>query len=202
MNSDRLLVEKVLEGETQAFEELIVSYYPGLYGFLIKMGIPASQTRDLAQEIFLNTFRSLYRYNDRWSFSTWFYKMAASMVRSYKRIHPQPLVSHPDIPDFLLRHEEEPEEDESLNAFLDPLHDEVRSMFILHYHNGLSLGEVGRIFGLSVSSVRMRMVRGGEFLMEQVLATENRHPVTLAQLIRRIKGEVYCGTVPVDSIMG
>lgn len=201
MNSDRLLVEKVLEGETQAFEELIVSYYPGLYGFLIKMGIPASQTRDLAQEIFLNTFRSLYRYNDRWSFSTWFYKMAASMVRSYKRIHPQPLVSHPDIPDFLLRHEEEPEEDESLNAFLDPLHDEVRSMFILHYHNGLSLGEVGRIFGLSVSSVRMRMVRAREFLMEQVLATENRHPVTFGQLIRRIKGEVYCGTVPVDSIM-
>ena len=34
------------------------------------------------------------------------------------------------------------EEDESLNAFLDPLHDEVRSMFILHYHNGLSLGKL------------------------------------------------------------
>ena len=56
MNSDRLLVEKVLEGETQAFEELIVSYYPGLYGFLIKMGIPASQTRILHRRFSLTLF--------------------------------------------------------------------------------------------------------------------------------------------------
>ena len=168
MINDRLLAKKVLEGETEAFRELITSYYPGLYGFLIKMGIPASQSRDLAHEIFLNVYRSLYRYNDRWAFSTWFYKVATGMALSHKRRHPQPVAFHPDIPEFLLP-DREPEEDESLNSLLDPIHDEARSMFILHYHNGLHLREIGRIFGLSVSSVRMRMVRARKYIIEHVL---------------------------------
>ncbi|NLW02489.1 MAG: sigma-70 family RNA polymerase sigma factor [Clostridiaceae bacterium] len=199
MINDRLLAKKVLEGETEAFRELITSYYPGLYGFLIKMGIPASQSRDLAHEIFLNVYRSLYRYNDRWAFSTWFYKVATGMALSHKRRHPQPVAFHPDIPEFLLP-DREPEEDESLNSLLDPIHDEARSMFILHYHNGLHLREIGRIFGLSVSSVRMRMVRARKYIIEHVFGA-SLPPGAAGRLAGKIKKEVSCGLVPVDSIM-
>ncbi len=199
MKSDRLLERKVLDGDTEAFRELITSYYPGLYGFLIKMGIPHSQSRDLAQEIFHKVYRSLYRYNDRWAFPTWFYKIAAGMAISHKRRRPRPIVSQPDIPRFLLP-ENEPEEDESLDSLLDPIHDEARSMFILHYHNGFTLREIGRIFGLSVSSVRMRMVRAREYIIERAWGAD-QPPGTSRHLADRIRKEVPCGLVPLDSII-
>lgn len=202
MNSDRMLVEKVLGGETQAFEELITSYYPGLYGFLIKMGIPASRSGDLAQSIFLNAFRNLYRYDDLQPFPVWFFRMAARHVIKDKRRHPQARVSHPDIPEFLLhRSEVKPEKEESLNDLLDPIDDEVRAMFILHYYNKFSLRELGRMFGLSVSSVSMRMERAKEFLAGNSSGTESGQPGAVRQITGRIKQEVSCETVPVESIM-
>mgnify|MGYP000996657210 CR=1 FL=1 len=198
MKDDKLLVKRVLEGETQAFGELVASYYPGLYGFLVKMGIPAFQSRELAKEIFLEIYRSLYRYNDRWAFSTWFYKVAAGMTLGFRRRH-RPALSHSDIPAFLLPSLQR-EEDESLDSLLDRIHDEERCMLILYYHNGLSLRETGRIFGLSASSARMRMIRAREFIIEQVWGAD-RPPRAARQLADRIRKEVPCGDVPVNSIM-
>jgi len=199
MNNDRLLAEKVLRGETQAFGELITSYYPGLYGFLIKMGVPDSRAGDLAQSIFVDIFRNLYRYNDRWAFSTWFYRMAYDRFRKDKQ--KQPRMRHPRIPEYLIRHDDESEEEKSLGVLLDPLHDEDRAMLILHYDHGLTLREIGRVFGLSGSSARMRMDRALGFLAGNVQTSEDRFSEAVERLIGRISRKVPCETVPEEAIM-
>lgn len=201
MNGDSLLVERALHGETEAFKKLITSYYPGLYGFLIRMGIPETRAVDLAQAIFLDAFRNLYRYNDRWSFSTWFYRLAYRMTRRDKQRHPEVRASLPDIPDFLLKPEEKPDQQESLNAMLDPIHDEDRAMLILHYANGLPLREIGRIFGLSVSSARMRMDRAAAFLAENIPDAERPQSRAVSLVIDRIKKAVPLDAIPAKAII-
>jgi len=201
MNNDRLLVEKVLRGETQSFRELIASYYPGLYGFLVKMGIPEARAGDLAQSIFLDVFRNLYRYNDRLAFAIWFYKMVYDRVRNDKRKYPR-IARRPRIPDYLPRREGEPGQEKSLDELLDPLHDEDRAMLILYYDHGFTLREIGRMFGLSGSSARMRIERALGFLAGNVTVVEDRYPDAVEQIISRIRREVPCETVPEESIMG
>lgn len=201
MNKDRVLAKKVLDGDTQAFEEIIETYYPGLYGYLIKMGIPEDRSRNLAREIFIRAFRSLYGYNDRWEFSTWFYRLAAGVTMRFKRRHPELCIPRPETADFLPA-AENAEQDESLNDILDPVHDEARSIIILHYYNRLPLREIGRIFGLSVTSVRMRIKKTMELITGENQGTGSTNSGSAGPVMARIKKEVPCRRVPVGFIMG
>ena len=54
------------------------------------MGIPASEVEDASQEVFVQVFRYLARFEQRADFRTWLYKLClsqASRVRRRRRVH-------------------------------------------------------------------------------------------------------------------
>lgn len=88
MNKDRdnMLVESTLKGDVNSFEELVSFYQGRIFNFLSKMTATREDAEEITQEVFIKVYKNLYKYNCKWSFSTWIYRIAVNTLRSeYKK---------------------------------------------------------------------------------------------------------------------
>jgi RNA polymerase sigma-70 factor, ECF subfamily len=158
------LITRCVLGEDQAWRDLHRNYYPVASRFLRRMGISASELDDACQEVFVQVFRYLARFEQRADFCTWLYKLClsqASRVRRRRRVH--------EALDWLLGRDPslrqaavEPEWSDSmvvqrvrqaLNQ-MKPLHREV---FVLFEFEGIEGEEVARILRCPPATVRRRL---------------------------------------------
>lgn len=70
----------------ESFEEIWRHYYPRFRVFIRSFsGFSSADREDCIQEIFLKVYKNLHRYNHRWSFSTWIYRIARNTCIDYRR---------------------------------------------------------------------------------------------------------------------
>lgn len=195
MNDDKTLVRNVLTGSSGAFEKLVGIHYPKLLGFICKMGLDFEDSENLSRDIFDKAYGILSRYDDLWEFSTWLYKIAVVSVKDFKKKTRRKEISINDIPEFLRAPEKTSNGDldaESLNSLLSSIHDDDRSMLILHYYNKFSLKEIGRIYGLSIGSGKMGLCRAREALLRSTFGREmhNKCPYNENFIIKYRTGQI------------
>jgi RNA polymerase sigma-70 factor (ECF subfamily) len=158
------LIARCVLGEDQAWRDLHRKYYPVASRFLRRMGISASELDDACQEVFVQVFRYLARFEQRADFRTWLYKLClsqSSRVRRRRRLH-QAL-------DWLRRRDPslreaavEPEWSASAVALrvkqaldqMKPMHKEV---FVLFELEGIPGEEIARILRCPPVTVRRRL---------------------------------------------
>ena len=81
--ADKLLVAKVLNGDVQAFAQVVKSTEGLIAGIVFKM-IPNSEDRkDVAQEVYLKTFHKLSGFKFQSKLSTWIAQIAYNACLSY-----------------------------------------------------------------------------------------------------------------------
>ncbi len=61
-----------------------------------------------------------------------------------------------------------PEPEETVVHLVSGLPEKLRSVILLHYLEGFSVEETAKLLGLSLSAVKMRLLRGREILKEQL----------------------------------
>jgi RNA polymerase sigma-70 factor (ECF subfamily) len=87
--SDPALVDRVLNGDRDAFQMLVERHSRSVFQLGYRMTGNQEDAEDIVQETFLRAFRNLKRYESRSSFSTWLYRIAANysldMLRSRRR---------------------------------------------------------------------------------------------------------------------
>ncbi len=157
------LISRCIRGEDQAWRDLHRDYYPVAARFLRRMGITGSELDDACQEVFVQVFRYLARFQQRAEFQTWLYKLCvsqASRVRRRRRLHA--------AVDWVLGRRDtqgtvdEPEWSASQTAQrvrqvlerMKPLHKEV---FVLFELEGIEGQEIARILGCGAVTVRRRL---------------------------------------------
>lgn len=85
----RRLFDRCTTGESQAWRELYGTYYPKVCRFLTHLGVRPEELEDACQEVFVQVFRYLARFEHRADFLTWLYKLCLSQagrVRSRRRL--------------------------------------------------------------------------------------------------------------------
>ena len=158
------LITRCVLGEDQAWRDLHRNYFPVASRFLRRMGISASELDDACQEVFVQVFRYLARFEQRADFQTWLYKLClsqASRVRRRRRVH--------EALDWLLGRDPslrgaaaQPEWSDSMvvervRQALDqmkPMHKEV---FVLFEFEGIEGEEIARILRCPPATVRRRL---------------------------------------------
>ena len=158
------LIARCVLGEDRAWRDLHRDYYPVASRFLRRMGICANELDDACQEVFVQVFRYLARFEQRADFRTWLYKLClsqASRVRRRRRMHA--------AIDWLFGREGqiqgpglEPEWSASMTAQrvkqaldqMKPLHKEV---FVLFEFEGIEGEEIARIVRCPPATVRRRL---------------------------------------------
>ncbi len=85
MREDREIIDSVLDGDNEAYSELVLRYQDRLLGFCYSMLYRRAEAEDAAQEIFIKAYRSLPDFRGDSSFSTWLYRIAFNHCSSLRK---------------------------------------------------------------------------------------------------------------------
>jgi len=157
--TDRAFVARARAGDADAFRVLVERHGRTLFRLAYRMTGNEQDAEDVVQESFLRAYRQLAKFDERASFGTWLYRIAANCsldtVRARKR-RPEPAVSaDPEIPDAVaeLASEAPTPERQTLSSevrqrLADAMKDlsaTERTAFVLRHFEGLRIEEVSRV---------------------------------------------------------
>ena len=87
--SDEQLIAKALQGNTQAWVNLLKRYEKTLYNYGIRMTGKREDALDLMQEVFISVYRNLASYHNEGSFKSWLFRIAHyRCIEFYRRKKP------------------------------------------------------------------------------------------------------------------
>lgn len=184
--SEPELINRVLDGEKQAFYELVRPYERTL--FLTANAVLGNQAdaEDVAQEAVLKAFTNLQKFRGESKFSTWLVQITVNEARMklrrdrrklYESIDkgiedkegdyvPRDFADWREIPSEALQRKELRE---ALARALNSLKPMYREVLVLRDVEHLSIAETAKTLGISEASVKTRLVRA-RFHMRDALA--------------------------------
>ncbi len=83
----RHVTQRILEGDAEAFREIVRTYGDSLRLFLAGHVRDTHEAEDLAQEIFVAVYANLSTYNPSMDFEPWFRAIARNKLMSHLRRH-------------------------------------------------------------------------------------------------------------------
>jgi len=182
---DAALMLRVKRGDKQAFAGLVDKYKQPVVNFVCRMLRDETEAEDLAQNVFLQVYKSAHRYRVSAKFSTWLFTIARNLclneirrrsrhpAESLDAPHPehddQPLRQFEDKetslpPDALLRGELE----QKIAQALATLPENQRTAILLCRQEDLSYEEIADVLGCSLSATKSLIHRGRETLKQML----------------------------------
>ena len=73
---DRALVARILAGDRDRFTELVTRYEKRVINYVYRITHRYEDAHDLAQDIFVKVYLALDRYDSKYQFSTWLFRIA------------------------------------------------------------------------------------------------------------------------------
>ncbi|HEX8172151.1 MAG TPA: sigma-70 family RNA polymerase sigma factor [Thermoanaerobaculia bacterium] len=73
---DRTLVERILGGDRDLFNALVTRYQKRVVNYVYRITHRYEEAHDLTQEIFVKVYLALDRYDPKYQFSTWLFRIA------------------------------------------------------------------------------------------------------------------------------
>ncbi|MGC4104847.1 MAG: sigma-70 family RNA polymerase sigma factor [Thermomicrobiales bacterium] len=97
-DADDDLVQRVQNGDDEAFATLFTRYHHELRGFILARTGDPSAADDITNDVFAKVYRAIDRYHGG-SFRGWIYQIARTTVIDYQRAHrpTTTLNDHPDL---------------------------------------------------------------------------------------------------------
>jgi RNA polymerase sigma-70 factor (ECF subfamily) len=72
------IIQKIINGEKDAFSRIVNKYQNALYGLIFKMLNDKDEVDDIVQETFIKAFSSIKSFDERYSFATWLFKIGTN----------------------------------------------------------------------------------------------------------------------------
>ncbi|MFO1052447.1 MAG: sigma-70 family RNA polymerase sigma factor [Planctomycetota bacterium] len=170
---DAAVVRRVLDGEEDAFGELVHRYSRRAFWIAWHVLGAVEDARDVVQESFLRLHRSLHRYDFARSFYTWFYRIVMNLaIDALRRRRSAKAVAVEDLGDEIAPNErpsqalERDEERSQVWRVLDALDPKFRAVLVLRDIHGLSSREIAPILGVTHVTARWRLHRGRQLFRD------------------------------------
>jgi len=170
---DQDLVTRAREGDTRAFDALILKYGDKLYGLVYHMTSHKEDTHDLLQEIFARAYQSLKSFRGSSSFYTWIYQIAVNLTlnflkkrkrRSGLSLNELEASAQQDPALIDSTHEANPERQTNLNELQIKLNEAMQKLSEPHRMvvtmfdiQGMSHGEIAKVLKTSEGTIRSRL---------------------------------------------
>lgn len=164
------LIERVAEGDEEAFAELYRTLEPRVYRFILSKLNDSFEAADILNEVFMEVWRSADRYQGRSKPTTWIFGIAYHKVMDrYRKNKPEVLTD----PTELEATDESPdqaaalaalEEAGHLRACLDELKPAQRAVMELSFFEDLPYREIAEIVGSPEGTVKTRIFHAKEAL--------------------------------------
>lgn len=176
------LIILLREGNEDAFRELVTAYRDRVYNTVLSIVQQSEDAEDIAQDVFIQVYRSIETFAGASALSTWIYRIAINRsldeLRRKKRKKRLGFISNifggehdePGIPDF--HHPgiaaEQKENAAVLFAAVKKLPDNQQAAFMLNKSEGLSYNEIAGVLGISESAVDSLLQRAKQNLRKLI----------------------------------
>jgi RNA polymerase sigma-70 factor (ECF subfamily) len=185
------LVTELQGGSGAAFDWLVTHYSGSVYGLVSGMVSESCDAADITQDVFLKAFRGIRGFRRGSSLKTWLYRIAVREALNHRRWlwrhhrqqasidveqaegqAPMEIEDESETPfDQAASHEVQ----EAVRQALRSVPEVFRSAVILRDLEGMSYEEVSEVLGVSVGTVKSRILRGRR-LLRQILEPLLRSP--------------------------
>ena len=186
-DADQQLVERVRQGDMQAFEMLVVKYQRRIERLIGRFVRDVDLVPDIAQETFIRAYRAIPQFRGESAFYTWLYRIAVNTAKKAL----MDMKRNPVISENAFRGAEDEDETSRLgheltsdetpetvlaaqeiaqvvNAAMEALPDDLRQAVTLREIEGLSYEEIATAMGCPIGTVRSRIFRAREAISAKV----------------------------------
>jgi RNA polymerase sigma-70 factor (ECF subfamily) len=171
--TDEELVERAADGDTEAFNELVVRWERPIHALAYRVLGREEDARDVCQEAFLRAFRGLKGFKGQAKFSSWLYRIALNLCRDWlRRERRRGLVQPSEGFDLdeqrIVDPTTETAEDlivrrdlgQAVSRVMAQLPPEQRTVIVLKEYHGLTFREIAELIGCPLSTVKTRLYQG------------------------------------------
>jgi RNA polymerase sigma-70 factor (ECF subfamily) len=190
---DLRLVEALREADDRAYEELIARFQQPVYTLALRLLDDPSEASDVVQEVFLKVFRNVGSFRGQSTLKTWIYRITVNEAhnarrwffrhrrreveldtgsedtRSLKEIIPDRSRSPYDVA-------VDREQHLMIEAALERINPIFREAVVLRDITDLAYEEIAEVLGVSLGTVKSRILRGREALREQLAGSKKNRP--------------------------
>jgi RNA polymerase sigma-70 factor, ECF subfamily len=185
--AENALVDRCRSGDAHAFGRLVALHEGMVYNLAARLLGDREEARDLAQDVFLQVYRTLGRFEGRSSLKTWIYRITVNLCRNRQRFWRRrrrerslPLDELKAADEARLGAERRAGETpfEALRRreralrvqrALLAMSFEHRAVLVLREVEGLSCEEISRALGLPEGTVKSRLARGRDALRRRLV---------------------------------
>lgn len=183
------LIDKAKNGDEQAYAELLQRYKKSVYFTILKMVRNVDDAEDLTIEAFAKAFKNLHKFNPKYTFSTWLFRVATNNCIDFLRKKKNDTLSassslsgfsnmgdSPNEPDIDVRDKNmNPQEvvmKEQKKTFIrlvvNKLPSRYKTLVKLRYFQELSYQEIADELNLPLGTVKTQLFRARELLYDMV----------------------------------
>jgi RNA polymerase sigma-70 factor (ECF subfamily) len=190
---DCRLVEALRGGEEQAYEELLTRFQQPVYALALRLLDDPAGASDVVQEVFLKVFRSIASFRGQSTLKTWIYRITVNEAHNARRWffrHRRREVDLDSSPDDTRDWKENiPDESRTpfdqafgseqrrmVEAALEKINPIFREAVVLRDISDFSYEEIAEILGVSLGTVKSRILRGREALREELAGSLEPRP--------------------------
>jgi len=182
-HSDRILVERVKQGDKQAFDLLVLKYQHKLAKLIGRYIRDHAEVMDVAQEAFIKAYRALPNFRGDSAFYTWLYRIAINTAKNHlatqSRRSVEISVEIPEAEQYVgaaqLRDNASPERlllrdeiQQTVARAIKALPEDLRMAITLRELEGLSYEDISLAMECPVGTVRSRIFRAREAINKQL----------------------------------
>jgi len=188
------LYDKVMqakEGNQRAMAFLLERYRKSLLSMILKMVRNLDDAEDLSIEVFEKAFRNLHRFDSKYSFSTWLFKIGTNHTIDFLRqkklktfsIHGQ--VSDGKGDSFTIdvaSKDSDPQEillkkqsHENLREIVSQLPAMYQTLVRMKYFDEMSLEEIQKEIDIPLNTIKIRLFRARNLILGILEGKSSRH---------------------------
>jgi RNA polymerase sigma-70 factor (ECF subfamily) len=168
---DVALVDQAVRGQLEAFNQLVARHQDHLYALVYRLVPDRDQAADVVQEAFFSAYRNMHAFRGG-SVRSWLSRIAVNAAMDLQRARRRrPFQPYPELEDESWQPPAEAsaepesvvvaaERSRALATALARLPFEQRNCIVLFDVDGYDYGEIARIMGVSVGTVKSRIHRG------------------------------------------
>ncbi|WP_156912829.1 sigma-70 family RNA polymerase sigma factor [Methylocaldum szegediense] len=170
--SDEFLMERVTEGNHDAFSQLVRRHTPRMYTIARRLGVMPTETEEIVQEAFLRVWVNAATWSpQKGGFAVWLGRIVVNLCIDRlrrDRYEPwgddEPSMPTPDLESMLFRQEQA----EQIARAVEELPMRQKTALVLCYYEGFSNAEAAEILEISVSALEALLVRARRTLRERL----------------------------------
>lgn len=169
MGEEGRLIQQALDGNIEAWGEIVRRYKGAVYGIALGIVGNSADAEDAAQDAFIRAYENLRRYDIERKFSTWIFTITANLCKNMLRRNKfqtrlddtVQYEGHAEDPEAIIARDERHELVQDALAALD---EKYRSPMVLRFYGELDYLEIAQILDLPEGTVKTRIHRAKEAL--------------------------------------